>query len=33
MDLISLAMDEQKDVIDQEKQKLIEKHKNKFKDF
>ena len=33
MDLISLAMDEKKDIIDQEKQKLIEKHKNKFKDF
>ena len=33
MDLISLAMDEEKDVIDKEKQKLIEKHKNKFKDF
>lgn len=33
MDLISLAMDEKKDMIDQEKQKLIEKHKDKFKDF
>jgi len=33
MDLISIAMDEKKDIIDQEKQKLIEKHKNKFKDF